>query len=113
METFMCYISKSIHLDEPMALTIGSTQDIRYRSYLKQMRPLHTSRYASKQVMLTEEKKALKWAKDNYPYALVRYGAWEFAPKSPTRTDDWFCVPEDEQGAFRVRIMQILQKHSL
>ena len=113
METYICYISKSIHPDEPLALTIGSTEDIRYRSYLKQMRPLHTSRYASKQVMLTEEKKALKWAKDNYPYALVRYGAWEFAPKSPTRTDDWFCVPEDEQGAFLVRIMQILQKHSL
>ena len=114
MENWTCYISKSIHPDEPLALTIGSTKNIRYRIYIKQMTPLHTSRFASKQLMLLEEKKALNWAKANYDYALVRYGAWEFdADISPTRTNDWFYVPEELQADFLMGVMQILQRHSI
>jgi len=108
MKGYICYIGRSIHAqEEPHALTVGFTKDSEYRSYIKQMNIVWSAPMATKGNARKAEKRALKWVKLNYDKALVKYGKWQFADHSPTRTNDWYFV-KDDKPEFMKKVIELL-----
>ena len=85
------YISISIHIEEERAFTIGITKDMKRRAYEKHMQIIFHKAYATKRAAQSAENRLLLWARDNYPSAYVKYGAWEMQEYTTNgRGCDWF-----------------------
>jgi hypothetical protein len=110
MKGFICYIGRSIHAtEEPHALTVGFTDDPEYRSYIKQMTIVWSTPMPTKGAARKAEKRALKWIRENYDRALVKYGRWAFPDQSPTRTNDWYFI-ENDKPVFMREVIELLRE---
>ena len=85
------YISISTHPEEARAFTIGITKDMKRRAYEKHMQIIFHKSFPTKRAAKEVEDRLLLWAKDNYPLAYVRFGAWEMQEYTTNgRGWEWF-----------------------
>ena len=109
-DEWIVYLSISTWSDEADKLTLGLTGHGDYREYIKQMKIVHSTCFASKALARKAEARGEAWLKANgYTTQRVRYDRKHFAESFPNRTNKWYLIPNGFLGR-RAEVMNELIK---